>query len=214
MEERAAIRRKRPLKLALQVETWSLLWIVTETVLSAVAAVSAGSLAMSAFSVDSAVELVSGVVLLLRLMTEYWTGKDQLSDMVERIAAGTVGSCLLLLAAYISFKSGQQLAAKTPVEVSTLGAVVAAVSSLLTPWLASLKHRLGVKLHSHALLGDAACSMTCAYMAWTLLAGLAVQWAFGWWWMDAVAALGIVYFVLREALESWTSALTGEAHVH
>jgi divalent metal cation (Fe/Co/Zn/Cd) transporter len=43
-------------------------------------------------------------------------------------------------------------------------------------------------------------------MAGTLLAGLALRALFGWWWADPVAALGIVYFVVREARE----ALAGE----
>ena len=44
-------------------------------------------------------------------------------------------------------------------------------------------------------------------MAATLLAGLVARAAFGWWWADPVAALGIVYFIVREARE----ALAGDA---
>jgi divalent metal cation (Fe/Co/Zn/Cd) transporter len=44
-------------------------------------------------------------------------------------------------------------------------------------------------------------------MAATLLAGLVLRAAFGWWWADPVAALGIVYFIVREGRE----ALAGES---
>lgn len=213
-DEAIESRRLRDVRLAVQLEAVSLLWIVIETVLSAIAALSAGSLAISAFSVDSAVEMLSGVVLFLRLLAEYVARQDVVSEVAERIASFVVGICLIALAAYISFRSGQLLAARTPAEVSHLGIGVAAASGLITPWLARAKYRLGMRMHSHALMGDAACSMTCAYMAWTLLAGLLLQWAFGWWWIDPVAAVGILYFVMREAGESLHAARHGGVHVH
>jgi divalent metal cation (Fe/Co/Zn/Cd) transporter len=207
-------RRLHDVRLAVQLEAASLLWIVTETALSAIAALSAGSLAISAFSVDSAVELLSGVILFLRLVAEYLARQDLVSQVAERIASFVVGTCLVALAAYISFRSGQLLAARTSAEVSHLGIGVAAASGLITPWLARAKYRLGLRMHSHALMGDAACGMTCAYMAWTLLAGLLLQWAFGWWWIDPVAAVGILYFVMREAGDSLHAAWHGGVHVH
>jgi len=206
--------RANQLQRAVYLELLSVAWVTTEAVLSGVAAVAMGSLAMSAFSVDSAIELISGVVLLVRLWVEMQTGRDALSQKVERIASGVVGACLFTLAGYIAWKSGQSLALRTPLPTSPLGLAVAALSSFITPWFARQKRKYGKILHSHALLGDAACSLICAYMAWTLLAGLLLQWAFGWWWVDPVAAVGILYFVLREAWESAGAAWTGEAHVH
>ncbi|MCL6443548.1 MAG: hypothetical protein K6T83_08860 [Alicyclobacillus sp.] len=206
--------RDRWLRAAIRVEILSVVWIVTEASLGSLAAMRAGSLAISAFSLDSAVELVAGCVLLARLLIEWWSGRDGLSKAAERSASAVVACCLFLLAGMISFKSGQALAVRTATAVSPLGLTVAAASSVITPWLARKKRQLGVLLHSHALLGDAACSVTCAYMAWTLLAGLLLQWAVNWWWIDALAALGILYFVLREAWESAVSAVRGEGHVH
>ena len=40
-------------------------------------------------------------------------------------------------------------------------------------------------------------------MAATLLLGLGLNTLFGWWWADPVAALGIVYFLVREGREAW-----------
>jgi divalent metal cation (Fe/Co/Zn/Cd) transporter len=36
----------------------------------------------------------------------------------------------------------------------------------------------------------------------TLLGGLALNALFGWWWADPIAALGIVYFLVREGREA------------
>ena len=64
-------------------------------------------------------------------------------------------------------------------------------------------------LGSAALRGDAACSMTCAYMAATLLVGLILTAAFGWWWADSVAALGFLYCLQDEAREALEGARAG-----
>jgi divalent metal cation (Fe/Co/Zn/Cd) transporter len=214
MTDHDLTRRERYLKHAINIQFLSVGWTAAEALVGAAAAALIGSIALSAFSVDSAIELLSGMVLVVRLVSERQAGVDKLSPNVERAASGIVGGCLFALAFYISFKSGQALALKETVPVSPVGLGVAAVSSFVSPWFANQKRKFGRILHSHALLGDAACSMICAYMAWTLLAGQLLEWAFGWWWIDPVAACGILYFVLKEALESFTSAWTGEAHVH
>lgn len=207
-------RRPYWLRTAVRIEAISLAWVLAESVLSGVAAVRVGSLAIAAFSVDSAIELVSGSVLVIRLWTELRSGESGLARAAERGSAGIVSVCLFSLAAFIALRSGQYLAVHQSPGLSQLGLAVAAVSSFLTPWFARRKRQLGLLLHSHALLGDAACSLTCAWMAWTLLAGLLIERLMGWWWVDPVAAVGILYFVTREAWESAQSAWRGQAHVH
>ncbi len=51
--------------------------------------------------------------------------------------------------------------------------------------------------------------MTCAYMAATLLVGLILTAAFGWWWADSVAALGFLYCLQDEAREALEGARAG-----
>jgi divalent metal cation (Fe/Co/Zn/Cd) transporter len=47
-------------------------------------------------------------------------------------------------------------------------------------------------------------------MAFTLLIGLLLNHLFGWWWADPLAALVLVYFIVREGREAWHEARTGE----
>ncbi|MCL6452467.1 MAG: cation transporter [Alicyclobacillus sp.] len=216
--ELTARKRHRWLQIGLRVQALSVLWTLLEAVLGSIAAGLAGSVALSAFSVDSAVELVSGFVLLVRLGLEYQAGADDASASfvarAERISAAVVAAALLTLAGFIAWRSGAALAARQPVQENLLGLFVAAVAAVVSPLLAVAKRRVGEHLHSHALIGDAACSMTCGYMAWVLLAGLVGQRLFGLWWIDPVAALGILYFILHEAWESAEAAWTGGPHVH
>jgi divalent metal cation (Fe/Co/Zn/Cd) transporter len=52
--------------------------------------------------------------------------------------------------------------------------------------------------------------VTCAYMSLTLLVGLLLNRFFGWWWADPLAALALVYFLVREGREALHEARTGE----
>jgi len=77
------------------------------------------------------------------------------------------------------------------------------------PLLAWRKRRIATKLGSAALRGDAACSITCAYVAATLLAGLLLNAVFGWWWADSLAALALLWWLVPEAREALEGARAG-----
>ncbi|HEY1352587.1 MAG TPA: hypothetical protein VGF67_23450, partial [Ktedonobacteraceae bacterium] len=68
------------------------------------------------------------------------------------------------------------------------------------------KLQIAKRIGSAALKADAACSVTCAYMALTLLAGLLLNGLLGWWWADPLAALALIYFLLYEGREAWHQA--------
>jgi divalent metal cation (Fe/Co/Zn/Cd) transporter len=71
------------------------------------------------------------------------------------------------------------------------------------PPLAAAKVRVGERLHSSAVQGEGRQTALCAYLSAALLVGLGANAAFGWWWADPVAALGIAGVALREGRESW-----------
>ena len=124
----------------------------------------------------------------------------------ERRASGLVGALLFLLAAWVVGSVLRDLLMHARTESSPVGLAMAAASTLVMPWIVATKRRVGASIGSAALRADAACGVTCAYMAGTLLAGLALRAVFGWWWVDPLAALGIVYFVVREGREAVMAA--------
>lgn len=87
-----------------------------------------------------------------------------------------------------------------------MGLAVAAIAVIGMPLLAWRKRQIAAHLNSAALPGNAACSMTCATMAATLLVGLAVTTLFGWWWADSIAALAFLIWLVPEAHEAWEGA--------
>ena len=186
--------------------------MVIEAIVAMFAGVLAHSIALIAFGADSVIELVAGGALLYRLYVEANGGGSERVEKAERSASWIVGIALLALAAYIVVSSVVSLFTKSRPEANALGIGIAVASSILMPFLAETKKRVGRRIGSKALISDGACSMVCAYMSWILLAGVAATAVLGWWWADSVAALGFVWFVMREGLEAVNEARGADPH--
>ena len=70
-------------------------------------------------------------------------------------------------------------------------------------WLAREKRRVGIALGSRAMTADAFQTDACFYLSLFLLVGIGANALFGWWWADPLAALGMTFFIGREAIEAW-----------
>ncbi len=194
------------LRSGVAIEWWTIGWMALEAVVSLGAGVAAGSVALVAFGADSVIELISAGVLLRRLRVEQVGTSAVAVASAERRASGVVGILLFVLAIYVVGSALRDLLMRAQPEASPVGLVMAASSMLVMPWIVATKRKVAARIGSAALRADAACGIVCAYMAATLLAGLAVRALFGWWWADPLAALGIVYFIAREGWEAIEAA--------
>jgi divalent metal cation (Fe/Co/Zn/Cd) transporter len=197
--ERAAdVRRGRRL------EYLTVAWNLLEAFVSIGAGLLAGSVALVGFGADSLVETSSGLVLLWRLGA---AERDEARrERAERRALKLVGVCFLALAAYVLSEAASSLARREPPEASAVGIVIAALSLVVMPLLARAKRRVAAGLSSRALAADSRQTDICAYLSAILLAGLALNALFGWWWADPAAALLMTPVIAREGFE----ALRGE----
>jgi divalent metal cation (Fe/Co/Zn/Cd) transporter len=186
-------------------------WMAVEAALSIGAGIAAHSLLLVAFGLDSVIELISGGILLWRLTVQARGTSLERVEMAERRSAWVVAFALLGLSAYIVASAGVGLYTHARPDASLIGLSVAAVAIVGMPLLARRKRQLAAQLDSAALRGDAACSMTCAAMAATLFAGLALYALFGWWWADSVAALAFLIWLLPEAREALEGARASRA---
>ena len=199
--------RPHLLRRGLRLEYLTVGWNVAEGFIAVGAGLAAGSIALIGFGVDSFVETVSGVVLIWRLSAEARGRLDEEAvERVERRAERLVGVAFLLLAAYVAFEAVRSLLAQEAPDASPIGIVLTAVSIAVMLWLARAKRLVGEALGSRALIADSRQTAACWYLSLVTLTGLALNAAFGWWWADPVAALGIVVLLVREGVE----ALRGE----
>src|SRR6266496_1410106 len=168
------------------------------------------SLLLEAFGIDSVIELFSAAVLLWRLRVESSdTATSEHVNLVERRAARLVGYSLYALVAYVVLNSGYGLfIAKriTDTHESIWGILIGAVAKVGMPILAGYKLKVAARLNSRALRADAIESITCGYLSIVLMIGLAATWLLGWWWLDSVAALALIPFIIREG----HAAISGE----
>ncbi|MGB1656986.1 MAG: cation diffusion facilitator family transporter [Longimicrobiales bacterium] len=188
-----------PARRGRRLEYLTLAWNSVEAVVSIMAGVAAGSTALIGFGMDAVVESASGGILLWRL-------QDGGSSTRERRALQLVGVTFLVLASWVGVEAIRSLVAREAPSASYVGIVVAALSLLVMPWLARQKRMVARDLGSSALEADSRQTDLCAVLSAILLTGLALNAAFGWWWVDSVAALIMVPVIVTEGVQ----ALRGE----
>jgi divalent metal cation (Fe/Co/Zn/Cd) transporter len=201
--------RAAAVRAGVQIEIVTVVWMTIEAVVAIAAGVLARSVLLTAFGIDSVIELITGGVLLWRLVTEARGGALARVERAENRAAWVTGIGLVLLCLYAVITGVTALLTRTEPDRSFAGIAIALVAVVGMPFLAHRKRAIAARIDSAALRGDAACSITCAYMAGTLLVGLVLNAAFGWWWADSLAALALLYWLQREAREALEGARAG-----
>src|SRR5213595_1138170 len=198
-----AASRAEAVRLALLLTYVTLGWMTIEGAASLLLGWASKSLLLEAFGIDSVIELFSAAVLLWRLRIEAsGTATSQHVNFVEDRAARLVGYSLYALIAYVILNSGYGLfIAKriTDTHESVWGIFIGAVAKVGMPILAGYKLKVAARLNSRALRADAIESITCGYLSIVLMTGLAATRLLGWWWLDSVAALALIPFLVKEA---------------
>lgn len=198
--------RTADIKMGVRIEVITIIWMLIEMAVSIGAGIAARSVLLTAFGVDSLIELVSGAILLWRLSTENRGGDLGSVKLAEHRAAWVVAASLSLLCTYVLISSVVLLVTHSKPESSPIGIGISAAALLIMPWLAVTKRRISKRIDSAALAGDAANSLTCAYMAATVLAGLVLNIIFGLWWVEYIAALVFLVWLMRETWEVFEEA--------
>lgn len=204
-------QRAQQLRLGVGIELITLAWMSVEATVALIVGFATRSVSLQGFGFDSIIELITGAVLLWRLSVEQRGATATTVEWAERRASWIAAICLFILAAYIVADSAFSLLTQTHPEASWWGIALALAAAIVMPLLWQSKLRIAKRIGSAALKADAMCSITCAYMSFTLLVGLLLNAFFGFWWADSLAALVLVYFIVREGREAQHEARTGEA---
>ena len=195
--------RSDDVQLALLLTYITIGWMTIEGAASLLLGWASKSLLLEAFGIDSVIELFSAAVLLWRLRVEAsGTATSEHVNLVEDRAARLVGYSLYALVAYVLLNSGYGLLIArriTDTHESVWGIVIGAVAKIGMPILAGYKLKVAARLNSRALRADAIESITCGYLSIVLMIGLAATRLLDWWWLDSVAALALIPFVISEA---------------
>jgi divalent metal cation (Fe/Co/Zn/Cd) transporter len=140
-------------------ECFTILWNSIEGLLSIGAGITAGSIALVCFGLDSFIEVISGSALLWRMKAD----RDvEQREHAERISLRVVGLCFLALAAYVAIDSVYSLLHKSGPERSILGMAIGVASLFVMPLLARAKRNIGTAIGSPAMVADSQQAQFCA----------------------------------------------------
>ena len=179
-----------------RVQALTIIWMSVEAAVSLATAYIAHSPALLAFGGDSAVELLSAVVVL-------WAFSRRIESHCRKTRAAQIaGIVLFALAGYVAVISVVTLLGYSEPKPSYLGLAILITAAAIMPWLAKQKRKLSASTGSAALRADAAQSGLCAYLSVIALVGLAVNAIWHVSWADPIAALAVTPLVLWEGKEA------------
>jgi len=196
----ATVRRGRRL------EYLTIAWNSAEAAVALIAGLLASSIALVGFGLDSVIEVLSGAIVLWRLLAD--------NERAERLALKVVGVSFLALAAYVAFDSSKTIWLRQAPEHSLPGIILAAVSLIVMPLLARAKRRVAAGIGSRALHADSRQADLCAYLSAILLGGLLLNALLGWWWADPAAGLVMTPIIVNEGREALRGESCGDACGH
>ncbi|HEX9687903.1 MAG TPA: cation transporter [Thermoanaerobaculia bacterium] len=167
-----------------------------------------GSLALLAFSLESAIE--GGAAFLavrhLRLLSD----EEQDHARHDHALARWIGVSFLLLAAYVFVRGVIELAVGTHAEPSVIGLLLTLFASFGMPFIGYGKWRTARRLGSKGLAAEAKESIACSIDSFLTLLAMVAGLAGAPGWTDPALSLLMVPWFVREGL----AHVRGRVHAH
>jgi len=148
----------------------SIVWTTIEAIVAVSAGVAAGSLTLTAFGLDSVIELLSAGVLIWRPTVELRRAQE-FSERIERLASRMSGGLLFALAAYIVIGAAWSIWTQQGDTFSAPGLVVATLAMPIMVFLARRKLEVAERLGSRAMRADAMEALPAAGCHWSWSSG-------------------------------------------
>jgi len=194
-KESGDVQDPRVLRRGRQLEIVTLGWNVVGVIILVLAALSAKSVALAGFGLDSLIEIGASTVVL-------WELAD-VSQTRQRRAMRLIGFAFVALSVYLAVQSTVVLAVGFRPRHSPIGIAWTAATALAMFGLATGKARIGAVLNNPVFKAEGRVTMIDAILATAVLVGLLLNTFAGWWWADPLAGYVILYYAVREARGSF-----------
>jgi len=197
MDSRRPLAADAPLLLrrGFQLERITLGWNVVGIGVLTIAAITARSVALAGFGLDSLIEIGASTVVLWELSG---TGEAR-----QRRAMRLIGIAFGALAIYLTVQSSIVLATAYHSEPSPLGIVWTSLTAAVMFALAAGKTRVGAALANPVLVTEGRVTLVDGLLAVSVLVGLTLNATVGAWWADPLAGFVIVFYGLRAGWAAW-----------
>jgi divalent metal cation (Fe/Co/Zn/Cd) transporter len=175
----------------------TLTWNAAGIIVLAFAAVTARSVALAGFGLDSLIEIGASTVVIWEL-----TGADARR---QRTGLRLIGYAFAALALYLLIQSTAVLISGYHPRHSIPGIIWTALTAVAMFALAVGKARTGGALGNPVLSTEGHVTMIDAILAAAVFLGLALNAALGWWWADPAAGYVLVFYAAREVRQIFTT---------
>jgi divalent metal cation (Fe/Co/Zn/Cd) transporter len=167
-------------------------WNVGGIVVLALAAVTARSVALAGFGIDSLIEIGASTIVLWELAHS--------SELRRRRAIHLVGGAFIGLALYLTAQSTVVLLISFHPHHSTIGIAWTAITAVVMFTLARAKAKTGAALENSVLQTEGRVTFVDGILATTVLVGLGLNARYNWWWADPASGYALVFYATREAI--------------
>jgi len=163
------------------------------------------TLSLFGFGLDSFIETISALGITY-MISRIRKNPDTERSKFEITALKVTGWCfyglafLLLISGTINFFNGNIPKTTLP------GVIITSISIVSMILLIMAKRNVGRKLDSAPIMADANCNLVCVYMSAVVLISSALFEIFKWGYFDLIGTAGIIYFSVKEGLESFEKA--------
>lgn len=185
---------------------------VVTLVMKFLAAWLTGSVGLLADALESIVNLVTSVVLLILLRiakappdTDHPHGHDK----AEYFANGVQGTLIIIAGFGIIMAAAKRFMLPQPLETGALGLGISVVAGIINLALARLLIRAGKVIKSVALEGEGAHLMSDFWTTVAVLGGVGLVYLSGWSWLDPTIAMFLSLFILWSGIKLLRGSVGG-----
>ena len=182
---------------ALSLSYFTVGYNILEGIVSILAGLLAGSIALIGFGLDSFVESLSGSVMIWRFRKHEQMSEEE-EERIEAKAVRLIAYTFFILGAYVLYESIKKLYLQEMPDPSLFGIIIAIVSIIVMPVLFYMKYRTGKTINSRSLVADSKQTLVCCILSVALLIGLGLNYLYGFWQADPIVGLVTVIFLIRE----------------
>lgn len=177
-------------------------WNTTEVFVTISLGLAAHSLALIAFGLDSLVEVFASIVVIWHMQD----AAESATTARRRRALRLVAAAFAVLAVYLLGAAAHSVWSGSRAEQSPIGIAYLGLTAVVMFALARQKKVTGRAARSDPLLAEASMTFLDGWLSAGILAALAANALFGWWWADPLAAAVVAVFCVKEARENWVEA--------
>ena len=182
-----------PLILSKKLIIFTIIYNLIEGIFALHFGAESNSVSLLSFGLDSFIEIFASIIAI-------W-GISSTNKKVHIRAEKLIAYSFLILIVFILAKSIFDLLNTNKPEISFYGIVIACISILVEGPLGYQKLKIGRELNNTILIAEAKETLFCLNLSVLVLIGVGVNYFFGFWYFDPIAALFMIPWLFKEFRE-------------